>query len=148
METTRSWWRFALHYLEMVLAMLVGMFVLGGAIRAVLAVAGVEYSMARFPELVILEMGLTMALGMAAWMRFRGHGWPTTLEMSAAMLVPAAVMVPLVWLEVLDGGAAMMLEHVVMFPLMLAVMLRRRDEYAAAHGRSWRAARASGTHRP
>lgn len=144
MDTNRSWSRFALHYLQMVLAMLAGMFVLGGAIRAVLAVAGVEYSMARFPALTILEMGLTMALGMVAWMRFRSHRWPATLEMSAAMLAPALAIVPLVWLGVLDGGAAMMLEHTVMFPLMLVVMLRRRDEYAVAHTRNRPAVRAAG----
>jgi transcriptional regulator GlxA family with amidase domain len=143
----RHWGRFALHYLEMVVAMLVGMFVLGGALRAVLAVAGVEYSIARFPELVIVEMGLTMALGMAAWMRYRGHGWPATLEMSAAMLVPAVAFALLVWLDLLDGGSAMMLEHTVMFPLMLLVMLRRLDEYAVAHGRPRRAVRSRGRRR-
>jgi transcriptional regulator GlxA family with amidase domain len=140
----RRWRRFALHYLEMVVAMVVGMVVLGGALRAGLSAAGVEYSMARFPELVILEMGLTMALGMAAWMRYRGHGWASTLEMSAAMLVPAAAVVPPVWLGVLGAGAAMTLEHVAMFPLMLAVMLRRRDEYTMDHGRSGRVLRVLG----
>lgn len=131
----RSWWRFFRHYLEMVAAMLVGMFVLGGVLRAVLAGLGVEYSMASHPELMLAEMALTMTVAMAAWMRYRGHGWAATLEMSAAMLVPGLAMVPLVWRDVLDGGMAMMLEHLVMFPLMLAVMLRRRDEYAVAHGR-------------
>jgi putative intracellular protease/amidase len=143
----RRWRRFALHYLEMVVAMVAGMVVLGGALRVVLAAAGVEYSMARFPELMILEMGLTMALGMTAWMRYRGHGWPSTLEMSAAMLVPAVAVVPPVWLGVLDGGAAMAIEHLAMFPLMLAVMLRRRDEYSMAHGRGGRVLRALGKRR-
>lgn len=136
----RRWGPFVRHYLEMVVAMLVGMFVLGGALRAGLAVAGVEYSMARVPELMILEMGVTMALGMVAWMRYRRHGWASTLEMSAAMLVPAVAVIPLVSLDVLSGGAAMTLEHVAMFPLMLVVMLRRRDEYSMAHGggkRGW-----------
>ena len=49
------------------------------------------------------------------------------------MLLPAAAVVPLVSLDVLSGGAAMAVEHVVMFPLMRAVMLRRRDE-SLAHG--------------
>lgn len=125
--------RFGLHYVEMVAAMVVGMVVLGGALRVLLAVAGVEYSMALFPELTIVEMALTMIAGMAGWMRFRGHGWPGTLEMSAAMAVPAvAVLVP-VWLGVLDAGTAMLVEHVAMFALMLVAMLRRRDEYTSAH---------------
>jgi putative intracellular protease/amidase len=49
------------------------------------------------------------------------------------MLTAAVAVVPLVWLDVLAGGAAMTLEHVAMFPLMLAVMLRRRDEYMTHH---------------
>jgi hypothetical protein len=128
-----GWGRFALHYVEMVAAMFAGMLVLGGALRAVLAVADVSYSMRSHPELTILEMGLTMAVGMGAWMRFRRHSWARTLEMSAAMLVPAVAVVPLVVLDVMSAGAAMTVEHIAMFPLMLAVMLRRRDEYRA-HG--------------
>lgn len=127
----RGWLRFAGHYLEMVVAMLVGMFILGGALRAVLAVADVAYSMDRYPEVVTLEMGLTMAVAMLGWMRFRGHGWAPTLEMSGAMLAPAIAAAPLIALEVLDAGTGMMVEHVAMFTLMLAVMLRRREEYTA-----------------
>lgn len=135
--------RFARHYAEMVVAMLVGMVVLGGALRAVLAAAGVGYSMERFPELTIVEMALTMIVGMAAWMRFRGHGWPATLEMSAAMAVPAvAVLVP-VWFGVLDADTAMAVEHVGMLVLMLVAMLRRRDEYTAVHDRCRPAGRGS-----
>ena len=142
----RRWLRFAGHYLEMVVAMLAGMAVLGGALRGILAAAGVQYSMRRYPELVTLEMGLTMAVGMGAWMRYRRHGRASTLEMSGAMVVPAAVVAALLWLDVLGAGVAMTLEHVAMFLLMLAVMLRRRDEYMTHHharqrGRGRRAAR-------
>ncbi|RIQ13600.1 hypothetical protein [Jiangella rhizosphaerae] len=126
---TRRWARFAGHYVEMVVAMLAGMFVLGGALRAALAAGGVDYSMDRYPEIVLVEMGLTMTVAMAAWMRVRRHGWPATLEMSAAMLMPAFVATALVVLDVTSAGTAMTVEHVAMFPLMLAVMLRRRDEY-------------------
>lgn len=128
--TRTGWGRFVRHYLEMVVAMLAGMVVLGGLLRLALAVAGVDYSMQTFPELTIVEMAVTMIVAMAAWMRIRGHAWPGTLEMSGAMAVPAvAVLVP-VWLGVLDAGTAMAVEHVAMFVLMFAVMLRRRDEYA------------------
>jgi len=34
-------------------------------------------------------------------------------------------------LDVMGAGVAMTLEHIAMFPLMLALMLRRRDEYLA-----------------
>jgi hypothetical protein len=130
----RRWGRFVVHYLEMAAAMLVGMVVLGGALRVVLAIADVPYSMDRYPELTTVEMGLTMAVAMAAWMRIRRHGWVSTLEMSLAMLVPAVAVVPLLWLDVLGHGAAMTVEHTAMFVLMAVVMLRRRAEYTGHAG--------------
>ena len=126
-----GWRRFLRHYLEMVTAMLVGMLVLGGAVRAVLALAGLAYP-TRYPELAALEMAVEMSVGMAAWMRYRGHGWAATLEMVAAMFAPLAVLLPLLWLGAIDGEALLILEHVVMLPLMFLVMLRRRAEYGAA----------------
>lgn len=126
---TRARWHFARHYLEMVAAMVVGMVVLGAVIRGVLALAGVEYSMARYPELTSLEMAFDMSAGMVVWMRYRGHGWASSLEMSGAMFAPLLVLFPLLWLDVIGAGAVMTLEHVAMFPLMFLVMLRRRGEY-------------------
>ena len=127
-------WRFLRHYLEMVAAMLVGMVVLGAALRGVLALAGLRYP-SQYAELVALEMAVTMSAGMVAWMRHRGHGWAATLEMVGAMFAPAVVLVPLLWLGVIAGDALLLLEHLAMFPLMFLVMLRRRAEYASAsHG--------------
>jgi hypothetical protein len=125
-----GWWRFLRHYLEMVAAMLVGMVVLGGAVRGVLALAGLAYP-TRYPELVALEMAVDMSVGMAAWMRYRGHGWAATLEMVAAMFAPLVALFPLLWLGAVDGEAVLVLEHLVMLPLMFLVMLRRRAEYGA-----------------
>jgi hypothetical protein len=125
----RGRWRFARHYLEMVVAMLVGMMVLGAATRGVLALAGVEFSTARHPELTTLEMAFDMSAGMVVWMRLRGHGWAPTLEMCGAMFAPALALIPLLWLDVIGAESLMVLEHGAMFPLMLLVMLRRRSEY-------------------
>jgi hypothetical protein len=126
--------RFLRHYLEMVAAMLVGMIVVGAAVRGVLALAGLGFPTRR-PELAALEMAFDMSVGMVAWMRYRGHGWASTLEMAGAMLAPAVGLFPLLWLGVIDGGALLVLEHLAMFPLMFLVMLRRRDEYGdASHG--------------
>ncbi len=132
-RTSRGWGRFALHYVEMVVAMLAGMLVLGGVLRVVLSTAGVDYSMERAPVPTLVEMGCTMAIGMAVWMRIRGHGWAGTVEMSLAMLMPAAAAAALAAPDVVDAGVAMMAEHVAMFPLMLLVMLRRRGEYLGHH---------------
>lgn len=132
--TGHGWWRFLRHYLEMVVAMLVGMVVLGAALRGVLAVAGVEYP-TQYPELMALEMAFTMSVGMVAWMRYRRHGWASTLEMVGAMFAPAIALIPLLWLGVIGGDALLMLEHLAMFVLMFPIMLRRRAEYGgAAHG--------------
>lgn len=120
------------HYLEMVAAMVVGMLVLGAAVRGVLAIAGTELP-AEYEELPALEMAVEMAAAMVIWMRFRGHGWPSTLEMAGAMIAPVIALMPLVWLGVIDGEMLLILEHVVMLPLMYVVMLRRRAEYEGAH---------------
>ena len=122
------------HYLEMVAAMLVGMVVLGVALRGLLALAGLRYP-TQHPEVAALEMAATMSAGMVAWMRHRGHPWTPTLEMTGAMVAPALALLPLLWLEVIAGDALLVLEHLAMFPLMFLVMLRRRSEYGgSAHG--------------
>ncbi|WP_030922460.1 hypothetical protein [Streptosporangium amethystogenes] len=123
---TRRRRRFAWHYVEMVIAMFAGMFVLGMLLSAV----GIGFSHERQPELAYLLMAFDMSVGMAIWMRYRGHGWAATLEMCAAMFVPVVPLFPLLWLGLVDGGAVMTLAHLAMFPLMLAAMLRRHDEYA------------------
>ncbi|MBG0826685.1 hypothetical protein HS041_02710 [Planomonospora sp. ID67723] len=126
----RRWSRFARHYVEMIISMFVGMFALGMLLDAV----GIGFSHDRQPELSYLLMAFNMSVGMAAWMRYRGHGWASTLEMCAAMFVPVVPLFPLLWLGVIDSGGLMLVAHVAMFPLMLAAMLRRVDEYAGCAG--------------
>lgn len=123
--------RFLWHYVEMVIAMVVGMVVLGAAVRGIAALAGLEYTTDSHPELSALEMAFDMSVGMVAWMRFRGHGWAASLEMTAAMFAPAVALIPLYRLDVVDADTMILLEHVVMFPLMFLVMLRRPREYGA-----------------
>ncbi|WP_220506191.1 hypothetical protein [Microbispora sp. H10830] len=123
---TRRWGRFALHYLEMVVAMFAGMFALGLLWSAL----GIDPSYARDPELAYLLMAFDMSAGMAVWMRVRGHAWAPVLEMCGAMFVPIVPLFPVLWLGLIDGMGLMVAAHVAMFPLMLAAMFRRRDEYA------------------
>jgi hypothetical protein len=124
-------WNLLRHYLEMLAAMLVGMVVLGAAVRGVLGLAGLEFP-AQYSELVALEMAFDMSVGMVVWMRHRGHGWAPTLEMAGTMFVPAVALFPLLWLGVIAGESLLLLEHVAMLPLMFLVMLRRRSEYGGA----------------
>jgi hypothetical protein len=133
-QTASGRWRFRRHYLEMVAAMLVGMVILGGLVRGVLAQAGLKFP-AQYPELAALEMAFDMSVGMVAWMRHRGHRWASTLEMAGAMFAPAVALFPLLWLGVIAGDALLVLEHLAMLPLMYLVMLRRRAEYGGpSHG--------------
>ncbi|MEU7689508.1 hypothetical protein OHB01_39410 [Microbispora hainanensis] len=122
----RRWGRFALHYVEMIIAMFAGMFALGLLWSAL----GFDPSYDSDPEPAYLLMAFDMSAGMAAWMRVRGHSWAPTLEMCAAMFVPVVPLFPLLWLGMIDGMAVMVAAHVLMFPLMLAAMFRRLDEYA------------------
>jgi len=126
---------FVRHYLEMVAAMFVGMFALGVPLAGALALVGVDVSAwdTDAPALLLLGMAFTMAVPMAAWMRYRGHDWAPVREMTAAMFVPSLAAIALLWAGTTDdGGALMMIQHVGMFPAMLAVMLLRLDEYTHA----------------
>lgn len=127
---------FAEHYLEMVGAMFVGMFVLGGAAATLLGLAGLHVSdwHTDAPALMLLWMATTMTVPMAAWMRFRGHGWAATVEMSAAMYLPTFLAIALLSAGVVDGhGPLLAIQHVLMFPAMLVAMLLRTAEYAGHH---------------
>jgi flagellar biosynthetic protein FliP len=114
----------------MIVAMFVGMAILGMAGAGVEALTDLELPGA--PEPAALKMAVDMSVGMMVWMRYRRHGWAGTLEMVGAMLVPVAVFVPLSWLGVISGELLMIIMHVVMLPLVLVVMLHRRAEYATA----------------
>ena len=122
---------FIRHYLEMVIAMLLGMAVLGMPGFLALESAGVDTEAA---GVLLWGMAVTMTVPMVAWMRHRGHGWLPCWEMSAAMIVPTIGALALLEAGALDGAhAAMGIQHVVMFPAMLGVMLLRRGEYTT-HG--------------
>ncbi|GAA1771359.1 hypothetical protein [Agromyces humatus] len=115
--------RFALHGLEMVIAMIVGMVVLDPVWA--FAWPGLhENTVAQ-----ALVMATDMSIGMAVWMRVRGHGLPAIAEMSAAMYLSFLVLLPFLWAGVLSGMAFMTAGHVLMVPAMLIAMLRRRHEY-------------------
>jgi hypothetical protein len=113
---------FIRHYVEMVIAMFVGMAVLGAPAGLV-----VDYDV---PAQMLAAMAVTMTVPMAGWMRFRGHGWQPTAEMSAAMIMPTLGVLGLLAADLLtDLGTLLVIEHAAMFAGMLVAMLLRRDEY-------------------
>ena len=120
-----SIWRFVLHLLEMVAAMIVGMMVLGAASAMLLDLPDAT-------AVTLVEMAIWMTLPMVAWMRFRGHRWRLCSEMAAAMLLPTAGMLALLAAGVVtDADTLLAVEHTVMVPSMLVAMLLRRHEYSS-----------------
>jgi hypothetical protein len=120
-------WHFTRHLLEMVVAMMAGMAVLGVVVGMLGGPFGevnllVEYGV----------MGVFMSVPMVAWMRYRGHSWADGLEMTAAMLVPMLALVLPVEMGVvgLSEHSLMVLSHVAMIGGMAALMLVRPDRYA------------------
>jgi len=127
--------RFTWHFVQMALAMMVGM----GAFAIALAVTGESHLKTRSPEVWGASMGVAMAVPMAAWMRFRGHAWSRTLEMSAAMTLPIFALAAICAVGALPHTAVTGAAGVLMWAGMLVAMLYRRREYAE-HGHTVREA--------
>jgi len=121
------------HFVEMVLAMLVGMAVLGMAAAVICAALGHSGFLTHHAGIRSFVMALNMSIGMAAWMRYRGHGWAPIAEMVGAMFVPWAALIGPYLAGLISAGALLVGMHVLMFPAMVVAMLHRRDEYAHAH---------------
>ena len=130
--------RFGRHYVEMVIAMFLGMAVLGVPAGWALNAMGTSWSALNddSPALMLLGMGVTMTVPMVGWMAYRGHGWRGNAEMSASMFLPTFGVIGLLGAElVTDIGALLVIEHVAMLASMLGAMLLRREEYSRhAHG--------------
>jgi hypothetical protein len=111
------------HYLEMVVAMAVGMVVLGPVWSLIWP--GLSAHVATDA----LVMATDMAIGMGAWMRFRGHTWGAIGGMSAAMYLPFLVLLVPFWAGAITGGTLLVAGHLLMLPAMALAMLWRRSEY-------------------
>ncbi len=127
--------RFIRHYVEMVIAMVLGMVVLGIPAEWALDAAGTSADAVQesAPAVMLLGMATIMTIPMVALMRWRGHAWRPCWEMSASMYLPTLVAIALVHSGAVEYMSAMMLEHAAMLPAMLGAMLLRPDEYAC-HG--------------
>lgn len=131
-STWRRWRPFTRHYLEMVVAMVLGMVVLDPVWRLGLWLGGADDLLDNHTTGSVI-MATNMCIGMGAWMRHRGHTWHPILEMSAAMYVPFVVLMPLLWTGAMSGAQYMVGGHGLMLLTMLAAMLWRRNEYSGHH---------------
>jgi hypothetical protein len=122
-------WR---HFLEMNIAMWVGMALGAGIFGLLFAAFGTSRDEIRLhhPAYIVLLMGFEMTAAMVAWMRFRGHGWRGCAEMAAAMVVPAIPLIACLQTHVLAIGPTNGLYMVSMPVAMLVLMLYRRSEYS------------------
>ena len=115
------------HYVEMVIAMFVGMGVLAIPADVVLGAIGIDGD---DPAVMLLSMATTMTVSMVGWMVYRGHGRRANAEMSASMFVPTFAVIGLLWAGLLtDLGVLMIIEHVAMLLAMLVAMGLRPEEY-------------------
>ena len=133
---TSSTRHFVRHYVEMVVAMFLGMAVLGVPAGWTLGAVGSSWSELNTdaPALMLLGMAVSMAVPMVGWMRYRGHGWRANTEMSASMLVPTFTAMALLQASVVDDiGLLLVVEHVAMLLGMLGAMLLRPAEYTHRH---------------
>lgn len=122
--------RFLWHFVQMVLAMMVGM----GVYHLLTGKA-----LAAHPVLNFAGMELSMVPPMVALMRYHRHSWQRSLEMAAVMLVGPAVFIACVqfglhtYIPGLSRKTLFALADITMYLGMLGVMLYRRAEYTTGH---------------
>lgn len=121
-----QFWR---HFLEMVGAMVAGMFVTGAIFVSVVGLTSWDEVTTQYPTQVLLAMAVGMTVPMVAWMRHRGMGWRSSYEMAAAMVLPVIPFLCLVWFGVTQS-APCGAYCAVMVAAMYVLMRYRRDEYA------------------
>jgi flagellar biosynthetic protein FliP len=117
--------QFALHYAEMLVSMVAGMYLFGW-LESFLPV-----DLMTRGDVGALVMATNMSLGMGLWMRIRRHPWPGIAGMTAAMYLPFAVLLVPFWAGLISGGTLMVAGHALMLPAMALAMLRPSAAHAA-----------------
>ncbi|MGH3585588.1 MAG: hypothetical protein ACRDQ0_04625, partial [Pseudonocardia sp.] len=92
------------HYLEMLVAMALGMVVLTPVWELGLGAVGASWLLDRI-EPASMIMATSMSIPMVAWMRHRGHGLASSLEMAASMYLSFVVLYPLLWLGLISADS-------------------------------------------
>jgi hypothetical protein len=111
----------------MLLAMMVGMFAGAAVFVSALGIT-VEEAIRDHSVSFVIVMAFSMTVPMVAWMHYRGHTWGRSLEMGAAMVVPA---IPLICLSVADVVGPICGPYCLLSVLaMVGVMVYRRSDYS------------------
>lgn len=124
---------FALHFLEMCLAMCIGGIPL--IILFFVGATNIGYPglLKQSPELSVLVVGFILSLPMTAWMRYRDHEWQPTLEMASTTIVLGILLVGLGWFGILAKSNLFEWMTRLACPVMIIPMLFRLDVYAGHH---------------
>ena len=131
MERERaSWVHFALHLVEMFLAMMAGMMV--GAFLLATAI-GTSVSEARREHAVawVVVMAFDMTIPMVTVMLYRGHSPRSAGEMAAVMILPALPIVACQLSHLVSGDVGRAYMPVSMVA-MIVLIVYRRNEYRTA----------------
>jgi hypothetical protein len=134
--SSRGTGRFLRHYVEMVLAMAVGMPVFGVLFVSPLDPLGYRTDLQGHPYVRELLMLAMMTVPMVAFMAYRRHSLRLTLEMVAGMALPALAVIGLTAGGRVPGFTTATLtiwSHAAMLIGMLLAMLYRRSEYSGHH---------------
>ncbi len=129
-SATASVGRFLLHFVQMFVAMMIGMM----PYHAIFGKAPVGN-----PILWYAGMELSMIPGMVVLMLYQRHGWRHTAEMAGAMLIGPAIILTCAqfgWHTYIPGlelNTLLGLSDLTMLLGMLAAMLYRRDMYTRPH---------------
>jgi flagellar biosynthetic protein FliP len=122
---------FLRHFGEMIVAMFVGMAVLGAFWGLVLAAIGTSSKelLDAAPAVVALGLMFDMTVPMVLWMRHRGHARAEIAEMAGAMGFVALVALVLLWTSAIEPIGICGIECALMVPATVIVMLHHRRAY-------------------
>jgi hypothetical protein len=132
----RNWRYFLQHLVEMIVVMMLGMCLLGGAFRelhVLLFGSGFAAAWREHAGLAAYGMAFSMTVPMVLWMRYRGHSWERGGEMALAMNLPVLPVLGLYVFDVVGFDGVLALQMALMIPAMLVAMLYRKEEYSARH---------------
>lgn len=120
--------RFARHYIEMVVAMVIGMVVLD-PLETLLTSALGQPHVLHGTMVMALVMAASMTVAVVGWMWLRRHRLRLIAEMAVAMNAAILALLVLVQVGLIGEHALLMSAHAVMFLAMFVAMLARRRQY-------------------
>jgi hypothetical protein len=128
--TAASVGRFLWHFLQMAVAMELGMMVYHKLLWPLLAPTRFATLTDQYPLIGYWMMLISMALGMIVLMRYHKSTWRYCMEMTGAMFIPLVALTALVLLELCPAHILYGFGDPLMFLAMAAFMIIRPAKHA------------------